>query len=106
MKTFAVIETVGKQYRVESGSKIKIEKLEAETGSQVSFDSVLLVVNGDDVVIGDPRVKGATVAGKVLMQGRDEKKIVFKYHSKTRYKKKKGHRQPFTEVEITGIKNS
>lgn len=102
---FAVIKTGGKQYKVASGQKIKIEKLETAAGSAVFFDQVLLVANGDEVKVGNPLVSGARVEGKVLKQGRAKKLIVFRYHSKTRYKKKKGHRQKFTEVEITGIKS-
>ena len=101
---FAVIETGSKQYRVAPGQKIKIEKLEANTGDAVTFDKVLLTVDGDVMKLGTPLVAGAAVTGKVINQGRHEKVIVFKYKSKTRRRKKNGHRQPFTEVEITGIK--
>ena len=100
---FAVIETGGKQYRVAVGDKLKIEKLEAAEGSPISFDSVLLTAKGDAVFFGTPVVAGAKVEAKVLKQGRGEKKIVFRYHSKTRYRKKNTHRQPFTEVEIIAI---
>lgn len=100
---FAVIQTGGKQYRVSPGARIKVEKLTAEPGAEISFNNVLLAADGDAVKIGTPYLSGATVEGKVLAQGRARKVIVFKYHSKTRYKKKKGHRQPFTEVQITKI---
>ena len=100
---FAVIDTGGKQYRVAAGQKLRIEKLEAKEGAALHFDRVLLVADGDKADIGTPLVKGAKVEGKVLKQGRERKKIVFKYHSKSRYRKKKGHRQHFTEVEITKI---
>jgi len=100
---FAVIQTGGKQYRVSVGEKLKIEKLETVVDGKVVFDKVLLVVDGDTVNIGAPEVAGAKVEGKVLVQGRAKKIIVFKYHSKTRRRKKNGHRQPFTEVEITKI---
>lgn len=103
MSTFAVIETGGKQYRVSPGSKIKVEKLAAEEGSEVSFDRVLLAAQGEAVTLGAPHIAGASVAGKVIRQARARKKIIFKYHSKTRYRKKKGHRQHFSEVEITRI---
>lgn len=99
---FAIIETGGKQYKVSAGDKIKVEKLSAE-GDSVSFDKVLLKSRGDKVEIGTPYVSGSRVEAKVLKQGRDKKKIVFKYKSKTRERKKKGHRQPYTEVEITKI---
>lgn len=103
MARFAVIETGGKQYRVAAGQKVKIEKLEKNAGEEVLFDRVLLVADGGDLKIGSPHVSGASVAGKVVRQARDKKKIVFKYHSKTRQHKKKGHRQHFTEIEITRI---
>ncbi|MEY4731628.1 MAG: hypothetical protein RL681_574 [Candidatus Parcubacteria bacterium] len=100
---FAVIETGGKQYRVSAGQTIQVEKLTAEAGGGVSFKNVLLIADGDKTDIGTPYVKGAIVEAKVLRDARARKVIVFKYHSKTRYRKKKGHRQHFTEVEITKV---
>ncbi len=100
---FAIIETGGKQYKVRKGSKIKIEKLEGEKGVAVSFDKVLLTADKDSVSVGTPLVKGAEVAGKIVSQGRGEKKIIFKYSSKARTRRKKGHRQHFTEVEIVNV---
>ncbi len=100
---FAVIQTGSKQYRVSVGDKIKVEKLSAEKSGEINFDKVLLTVDGDNVKLGNPVVPGAKVEGKVIRQGRARKVIVFKYHSKTRQRKKKGHRQPFTEIEITKI---
>jgi len=99
---FAILETGGKQYKVAVGDKIKVEKLEL-SDENVSFDNVLLVSDGENTSIGKPLFKGATVTGKLLKQARTRKIIVFKFHSKSRYRKKKGHRQPFTEVEITKI---
>ena len=103
--TFSIIKTGGKQYKVTEGDKILVEKLDWETGSEFDFEEVLLIANGkaENAKIGQPLVEGAKVHAKVLEQGRADKKIVFKYHSKTRYKKKKGHRQPFTKVEILKI---
>ena len=107
---FAIIETGGKQYKVAPGQKLKIEKLSdkegelIKVGDAVSFDKVLLVADGEDVKVGMPTVSGAKVDAKVVRQGHARTVIVFKYHSKTRYRKKKGHRQLFTEVEITGVK--
>ncbi len=101
---FAVIETGGKQYKVAVGDKVKIEKLTGEAGAAIVFDKILLVGDGETAKIGQPYVSGASVAAKVLAQGRDKKKIVFRYHSKTRYRKKKGHRQHFTEVAIENVK--
>ena len=100
---FAVIETGGKQYRVSAGDKLKVEKLAAEAGGNVSFKNVLLMVDGDKADIGTPHVKGATVEAKVLRDARARKVIVFKYHYKARYRKKKGHRQHFTEVLIEKV---
>lgn len=101
---FAVIETGGKQYKVAPGQKLKIEKLEPKEGEGLSFDKVLLIADGENVKIGAPYVDGAKVEAKVVRQGHEKTVIVFKYSSKTRFRKKKGHRQKFTEVEITGIK--
>jgi len=100
---FAVIETGGKQYKVAAGDKIKVEKIEGQDGGSLIFDKVLLVGDDSAVKVGKPYISGAKVEAKVLRQGRDKKKIVFKYHSKTRYRKKKGHRQAFTEAEIIKI---
>lgn len=103
--SFAVIKTGGKQYKVAEGDKVLIEKLTKEVGEEFDFVEVLLVANGlaDNLKIGQPLVLGARAHAKVLEHGKGEKKIVFRYHSKTRYRKKKGHRQPFTKVEILKI---
>lgn len=103
MNKFTIIETGGKQYKVSPGQKIKIEKINVKEGDNFIFDKVLLSVDGESVKIGTPYVEGAKVEGKILKQARDKKKIVFKYHSKTRYRKKKGHRQHYTEAEITKL---
>ena len=100
---YAVIKTGGKQYLVEPGKKLKIEKMNAKEGGKIVFNEVLLAFDNKKVEVGTPLVKGAKVEAKVLKQGRNRKVIVFRYHSKTRYRKKKGHRQHFTEVEITKI---
>ena len=102
-KDFAIIQTGGKQYKVSAGQKLRVEKLLAEAGGKVAFDKVLLRAEGDTVTIGMPHIAGAKVEGNVIRQAREDTKIVFKYHSKARYKKKKGHRQPFTEVEIMKV---
>lgn len=101
---FVIIKTGGKQYRVSSGTKLKVEKLNVEPGDNLTLDKVLLIADGDDVKIGTPFIEGAKVETKVLKQGKEKTKIVFKYHNKTRYRKKKGHRQPFTELEIVSVK--
>lgn len=100
---FTIIRTGGKQYRVSPGQKLRIEKIDAKEGAVIHFKEVLLVADGDEVKIGTPFVKGVKVDAKILQQGREEKKIVFKYHPKSRYRKKKGHRQHYTEVIIEKI---
>ncbi|MBI2506770.1 MAG: 50S ribosomal protein L21 [Candidatus Colwellbacteria bacterium] len=99
---FAVIKTGGKQYRVSPGTKLKVEKLTPE-GESFVFDKVLLVSDGKGIKIGKPYLENSRVEAKVLKQGRAKKVIVFRYKSKTRQRKKKGHRQPYTEIEITKI---
>ncbi len=103
--TFAVIATGGKQYKVKEGQKIKIEKIigEYKEGDSLTFDQVLLVDNGE-VIIGVPTIVGAKVEAKLQKIGRNPKVTVIKYKQKSRYFKKNGHRQPYFEVEITGIK--
>lgn len=100
---YAVIETGGKQYRVEEGATITIEKLPVDEGEEVTFDRVLLVRNDDELQIGQPLVDGATVTGTVLAQEKDDKKIVFRFKRKNRYRVKRGHRQPITRVQIDSI---
>ena len=99
---YAIIATGGKQYRVSEGDVIYIEKIDAQVDSTVSFD-VLLVGNDGDVKIGTPVVEGVKVEGKVVGQIRGEKIVVYKYKSKKNYRRKQGHRQPYTTVEITKI---
>jgi len=99
----AVIKTGGKQYIVKKGDKIKIEKVKEAQGQEIIFDQVLLVEKAKKIKIGTPFVEGAKVTGKVLEHGKGEKIIVFKYRPKKRYRKKQGHRQPYTLVEITKI---
>lgn len=101
--TFAVIKTGGKQYKVAEGDVLVIEKLKAQK-EEVEFSEVLLVVNGE-IKIGKPFLPAAKVTAKVLEEGKSKKKMVFRYKSKTRYKKKKGHRQPYTKVQITKIES-
>ena len=105
--SLAVIKTGGKQYIVSPGDVIKIEKIDAKAKEEkeITFNEVLLLQKGNKLEIGTPFVKGAKVVGKVLRQGKGKKVIVFKYKPKTRYRVKKGHRQPFTEVEILKIED-
>lgn len=99
---YAIIETGGKQYVVEAGDKIKVEKLDVKEGDKVTFDKVLFV-SGDEPKVGAPYVDGAKVEAKVLAQGKAKKVVVYKYKSKKNERKKNGHRQPYTLVEISGI---
>ncbi len=102
---FAVIKTGGKQYRVAEGDKLLVEKLEHPVGEEFSFDEILLVGNAkaENAQIGKPLVAGAKVQARILDHGKGEKKIIFKFKNKTRYRRKKGHRQPFTKIEILKI---
>lgn len=100
---YAIIKTGGKQYRVEEDQIIKIEKLPVEEGESVEFDNVLALSNDDGFKAGTPFVEGAKVKGKVIEQGKNKKIVVFKYKPKIRYRKKTGHRQPYTKVLIESI---
>ena len=100
---YAIIKTGGKQYRVAESDVITIEKLEAAAEETVTFDEVLTVVNDSDVKVGAPLVDGAKVTGKVLEHGKAKKILVFKYKSKSNYRRRQGHRQPFTKVRIESI---
>lgn len=99
----AIIKTGGKQYIVAPGQKLNIEKIKGQEGDKVVFDEVLLVADDKKAEIGQPLVKGVKVSGKILGQERADKVIILKYKSKKRYKVKKGHRQPYTEVQIESI---
>lgn len=101
---YAIIEIGGRQYNVEKGSKIRCEKIEQEANASFSIDKVLMVKDGEKVHIGQPYVKGAEVKAKVLNHGRAKKVIVFKYKSKTNYRRKYGHRQHFSSLLIEDIK--
>ena len=99
---YAIIETGGKQYTVEAGDKLRVEKLDANEGDVVTFDKVVFV-SGDEPKVGTPYVEGAKVEAKVLAQAKAKKVIVYKYKSKKNERKKNGHRQPYTLIEISGI---
>lgn len=103
---YAIIESCGKQYKVAEGDVVFFEKLDTEEGKKVSFDKVILVSDEGKVEIGSPYVKGAKVEGKVVAHGKGKKIIVFKYKAKKNYRRKQGHRQPYTKVEITAVKTS
>ena len=100
---YAVVVTGGKQYRVSAGDKIRVEKLNAETGSTVSLDKVLVVGGEGETMVGTPYVAGAAVEAEVVENGKADKVIIFKYKAKKDYRKKQGHRQPYTELKINGI---
>ncbi len=100
---YAVIEACGKQYKVTKGDVVFFEKLDAEEGKKVTFDKVVLVSDEGKVEVGAPYVKGIKVEGKVVAHGKGKKIIVFKYKPKKNYRRKQGHRQPYTKVEITDI---
>lgn len=101
---YAIIKTGGKQYLVEPGQKLKIEKLPGEEGATIDFNEVLLVADGAAVKVGAPLLESAKVSAKIEKQGRAKKILVIKYKPKSRYRRKQGHRQPFTEVTIESIK--
>ena len=101
---YAIIESCGRQYKVAEGDVIFFEKLDTEEGKKVTFDKVILVSNEGKVEVGNPYVKGIKVEGKVVNHGKGKKIVVFKYKAKKNYRRKQGHRQPYTRVEITTIK--
>ena len=101
---YAIIESCGKQYKVAQGDVVFFEKLDAEEGKKVTFENIVLVSNDGKVQVGSPYVKGVKVEGKVVSHGKAKKIIVFKMKAKKNERKKQGHRQPYTKVEITSIK--
>ena len=103
MSDQAIIKTGGKQYRVAVGDKLRIEKLDTEVGAAIEFNEILLVGRGADAKIGTPIVDGAKVSGLIKSHGRGKKLIIYKFRRRKNYRRKNGHRQAFTEVEITGI---
>lgn len=100
---YAIIETGGKQYRVSEGDIITVEKLAVENDSTIELDKVLLLGEGADVKVGTPYIEGAKVLGRVIESGKGKKVVIFKYKSKKDYRKKQGHRQPYTMIEITSL---
>ncbi len=103
---YAVIATGGKQYRVETGDVLRVEKLSGSVGSDVLFDNVLMFSNGEKVEVGSPSLESVSVQARIVEQGKAKKVIVFKYKRRKRYRNKKGHRQSFTAIKIDSINNS
>ena len=103
MAKIAVIETGGKQYLVTEGSVLNVEKLPETKGGKISFEKVLLIDDGTNTEVGKPTVKGAKVSAELIADGRDKKVTVIHYRAKSRYFKKRGHRQPFSKVKITAL---
>ena len=99
----AIIETGGKQYPVSPGQRIKVERLDGEVGGEVELDRVLLISDDESTTVGTPTVEGAKVTGKIVAQGRAKKLIVYKMKRRKKYRRKQGHRQYFTEIEVTDI---
>ena len=100
---YAVIKTGGKQYRVAAGEKIKVEQIPADVGAEITLDQVLMVGEGESVKIGTPIIAGATVTAKVIAHGRGPKVKIFKMRRRKHYQKHQGHRQNYTEIQISGI---
>lgn len=100
---YAVIKTGGKQYRVNPGEEVKIEKLPGDVGDSVDLGQILLAADGENVKVGNPFLDDVKVTGRITRQGRSKKVIVFKYKRRKGYRKKVGHRQPFTQIRIEGI---
>ena len=100
---YAIVQTGGKQYRVQEGDTIRVESLAEDDGENVELDDVLLVSKGGDVTLGNPSISGAMVKAEVVSNGRGKKIVVLKYKNKTRYRRRLGHRQSYTDLKITGI---
>ncbi|MGE0352917.1 MAG: 50S ribosomal protein L21 [Gemmatimonadales bacterium] len=101
---YAIFRALGKQFRAEKGQTLRLPRMEAEPGSKVTFDEVLLTSDGDTVNVGSPTVKGAAVVAEVVREGKDRKIFVFKFKRRKGYRRKTGHRQRFTEVRVTDVR--
>ncbi|MCU0538701.1 MAG: 50S ribosomal protein L21 [Desulfobacterales bacterium] len=100
---YAVVQTGGKQYKVEKGETLRIEKIPGEVGSRVTFDKVLMVADGESIKVGQPVLENAAVSASIIEQDKARKILVFKYKRRKRYRRKQGHRQPYTAIRIDGI---
>lgn len=103
LSTYAIVRTGGKQYRVEPGDTIRVESLPVEEGDTIELDDVLMLSAEDGVALGTPRVIGAKVTAEVVGNGKGKKIVIFKYKAKTRYRRRNGHRQLYTDLKVTGI---
>jgi len=103
LSTYAIVRTGGKQYRVEPGDTIRVESLPVEEGDTIELDDVLMLSTEDGVSLGTPRVDGAKVTAEVVGNGKGKKIVIFKYKAKTRYRRRNGHRQRYTDLKVTGI---
>jgi large subunit ribosomal protein L21 len=100
---YAVIATGGKQYKVQEGEILRVEKLDGDVGAPIAFDQVLMISDGETVQVGDPMLESMAVRGRIVEQGKAKKILVFKYKRRKRYRRKQGHRQPYTAVKIDAI---
>jgi large subunit ribosomal protein L21 len=100
---YAVVATGGKQYKITEGETLRIEKVDGNVGDSFTFDQVLMVADGENLAVGEPMVAGASVSAHIVEQGKSKKILVFKYKRRKRYRRKQGHRQPFTAVKIDNI---
>ncbi len=101
---YAIVKTGGKQYKVREGDILRVEKLAGDVGSEISFEDILMFSDGETVTVGQPKVDSVTVSGHIVAQGKSKKIIVFKYKRRKRYRRKQGHRQHYTAIQIDSIK--
>ena len=102
---YAVVSTGGKQYKVQKGETLRIEKIPGEVGSKVTFDKVLMVADGENIRLGQPVIEKAAVQASIVEQDKAKKILIFKYKRRKRYRRKQGHRQPYTAIRIDGIES-
>ena len=103
MTDFAIVQAGGKQYRVSAGDTIRVESLPADQGDTVTLDDVLMISHDGDVIVGTPTIEGASVDAEVVAKGKDKKIVILKFKAKTRYRRKNGHRQHYTDLRVTNI---
>ena len=103
VEPYAIVETGGKQYRVQTGDTIRVESIDSDDGDLIELNDVLMVSNAEGVALGTPKVGGAVVTAQVVGNGKGNKTVVFKYKRKTRYRRRRGHRQQYTDLKVTSI---